>query len=156
MGKFMDPWGTHLPVLASVVARTKGPVVELGAGNYSTPLLHLLCKGRRLLTAESNAEWMAKFEKLASPDHEFLRVKSWDDCPGVFDVPWSVAFVDHAPGSRRDKDLTRLATKATHIVLHDAQRHDYAEAIATFKHKVLWTWNRPHTIVLSQSVPFEL
>lgn len=34
---------THIPILAAVVAMTDGPVLELGTGLNSTPLLSEMC-----------------------------------------------------------------------------------------------------------------
>ena len=47
-------WTTHMPVIIKFIQATEGRVLELGAGLFSTPLLHWLCaeKGRKLYTYE--------------------------------------------------------------------------------------------------------
>ncbi len=64
--------GSHFPVLAAAVARTagQGPVLELGMGDYSTPMLHLLCHDRLLVSADNSARWVARYEAFRSPRHE--------------------------------------------------------------------------------------
>lgn len=49
---------THLAVLMEAVRRTAGPVLELGVGLYSTPVLHWLCypTNRRLVSYDSDAQ----------------------------------------------------------------------------------------------------
>ena len=42
-------YGTHLPLLMEFVLKTEGPILEQGAGMFSTPILHHLCEGHRLL-----------------------------------------------------------------------------------------------------------
>jgi len=70
----IDLWGTHIPVLAACVAKTTGPVLELGCGHYSTRLLHALCgaMGRQLLTVDVNLKWLARFADLRAPLHEIV------------------------------------------------------------------------------------
>ena len=58
--------GSHLPILLRAMKATTGPVLELGAGIYSTPILHALCQieGRKLVTYESDPEffeWAAHY-----------------------------------------------------------------------------------------------
>ena len=38
----MFGYATRQPLLALAVAQTDGPILELGCGHYSTPLLHAL------------------------------------------------------------------------------------------------------------------
>ncbi len=41
-------YGTHITPLIAAVLETKGNVIEMGMGDYSTPLLHELIKYKRL------------------------------------------------------------------------------------------------------------
>ena len=76
-GAEFDCYSTHRPVLVKILAITDGPVLELGCGWGSTPLLHKLCKeqNRMLITVEDNMDWMARFkEQFESDSHIFLNV----------------------------------------------------------------------------------
>jgi hypothetical protein len=42
-------WGSHLPSLAACLASSRGPVIELGVGHFSTPFLHAYCASFDLL-----------------------------------------------------------------------------------------------------------
>lgn len=181
MAKKIDPWGTHLPVLATVVAQTTGPVLELGAGNYSTPLLHLLCAKmhRPLYTLESDAAWLAEFKDLESWDHSIIHVPDWDAARYIeegpiehngnhsissnlilpADVRWAVAFVDHEPHKRRGKEILRLMNHALHIVVHDAddgKRHGFEDVLPAFRHRSLYKRYSPNTMVVSQFEQFDV
>ena len=48
--------GSHLPVLIKMVLMTDGPILELGTGFFSTPVLHWLCaeKKRKLVSYDSS------------------------------------------------------------------------------------------------------
>ncbi len=98
------------------------PVLELGAGHYSTPLLHYACKaaGITLVTLDSDKAWVAQFDDLRSPQHHIFHVPNWDACD-VLDREWSIVLVDHAPGNRRGAELLRVKGKARWYVVHDSQ-----------------------------------
>ncbi len=141
----MLPGMTHQMPLAACMAATRGPVLELGAGNFSTPLLHGLClpTQRRLVTVESNGEWAERFDSMNNAWHRVLNVANYDD----FDVTssaWSVVFVDHAPADRRVLDLRRIRGRAELIVIHDTEEqvYDYETVLPEFRYRVdckLWT-----------------
>lgn len=119
----MDQYATHQQALVGAVMRTSGPVLELGAGDYSTPILHEICtvQRRRLVTCEYNAEWLAKFTGLAGEFHELMHVVDWAAC-ALVDERWDVAFVDHSPGERRKIEVERLhLAGARYVVVHDTE-----------------------------------
>ena len=111
-------WGSHLPALLECVLRTTGPVLEMGAGLWSTPVLHAVCEqqARRLVTVEEGAVWREKFQEYMRGWHLFLRSY---DAALVDAIGWSVALIDHAK-DRRQRDLIRLADRAEFLVVHDA------------------------------------
>ena len=94
--------GSHLPVLVRALKATSGPVVELGAGMYSTPILHTLCEaeGRKLVTYENDPEYFEWATHYQGSLHDVRKVDDWDDVD-LASVNWAVAFVDHAPNERR-------------------------------------------------------
>lgn len=88
---------SHMAVLAASVQASDGRVLELGAGVYSTPLLHWLCGlgDRRLVTLESNAEWAGFMAVYRSVWHElhYVPQPAKDD---RLSETWGLAFVDNA------------------------------------------------------------
>lgn len=153
-------FGTHMPTLAAaVLAARPGPVLEYGAGLYSTPLLHLLCQemDRELLTLDSDPAWIKQFEGLASDRHRFRAFPNWADSEALVDAhPWAVAFIDHGPDERRVVDARRLAPQVHFLVVHDWEDSPAQRAIAAlfqFQHvsKV-----GPLTAVLSNIERFSL
>jgi len=146
---------THEPVLAAAVAIARpGPVLEVGAGLCSTPVLHALCAamGRDLLSIDSDANWIGKLDSLRSESHRLVHVASWDEAPTYTDDrEWAVILIDHAPDWRRVIEIDRLANRAEFIVAHDSHDpcYNYEPSFARFKYrqdyKRLWPW----TTVLS-------
>ena len=155
-------YGTHYPVLAAAVQRTQGPVLELGCGHFSTPMLHLLCmeQKRRLVTVESDHEWMEKFHDMRSPWHTFVHVAEtdWDSLTFIDTERWGVAFIDHRPVLRRKEDIRRLKDRAEFIVVHDTETPDYQyeSILPSFKYRSDWKRYAPWTTVVSMSRHFEI
>jgi len=152
--------GTHIPLLAACIAHTsleKGPVVELGAGHYSTPLLHYLCAamgGRQLLTCDSDPDWIAKFADLARPWHSFQLIEDWGTCD-LFNRNWSVAFVDHGDRPGRGESVACLADRAGLVVAHDTEParkyYGYDAAFAKFKYRFDFDRYAAHATVVSNT-----
>ncbi len=94
-------YGSHLLPLAMACLVTKGPIFEMGAGRFSTRMLHRIAMegSRRVLTAETDADWLEQFTNLTGPLHTFRHVdiaragRQWDEVGN--EHPWSVVFVDH-------------------------------------------------------------
>ncbi len=148
--KISKAWSTHMPVLIRTVQMTNGPVLELGAGIFSTPLLHWLCaeKDRRLATYESVLKYYRIAKQFKSKTHTIKLVDDWDKIN--INKHWSVAFVDH-PTDRRMKDTLRLKDKADYIILHDTQDsgYRYDKVWPHFKYIYHWKFCKPWTSVVS-------
>lgn len=145
---------THEPVLAAAVAIARpGPVLEVGAGNYSTPLLHAMCTamGRKLVTLDSSAEWIARFESLRGDGHTLEHAPNWTDKAATIGAGWSVVFIDHAPAERRVIDIMLLAHKCEFMVVHDSEHplYGYEPVFKKFKHRTDYKRLTPWTTVLS-------
>ena len=142
-------YSTHLPMLAACVAHTSGPVLELGCGEFSTPVLSALCLARHLLSVESDPAWLAQFDYLRRAGHRIELVESWDDAP--IDVQWDVVLIDHAPAARRVVDIMRLKDLARLIVLHDTEHrlYEYDLIWPAFKYRAEWKRRAPWTSVVS-------
>lgn len=119
----MDAYATHIEVLAAAVLRTTGPILELGTGEYSTPLLRVLRGDRPLLSLESDAEWLERFRSMECQGHAIRLVTDWD----AVDVAqyWGLVVLDHAPAHRRIIEGRRVAAWADIVVVHDTEAACY-------------------------------
>lgn len=171
--------GTHLPVLAAVMQKVEFwdgsassrdddypllPVLECGAGFYSTTLLNAMCRSgyRKLYTLESDPAWLAKFAHLASEDHVLQRVVGWSGDPwgeaikGFNVKRWSVVFIDHREKIDR---IVALRNHADYIVVHDTRNTFHAgldDLLDTFEHRYDYVEMAPCTTVVSMTQEFAL
>jgi hypothetical protein len=151
----VNPFATHLPVLMACVAATTGPVLELGCGHYSTPILNQMCRHRKVVSVESDAQWMAQFLDLQGENHQFMAT-DWTNLE-LPDLRWGVVFVDHAPAERRVVDIAQLMNKAELLVVHDTEAplYGYEAILPTFKYRYDYQRVKPWTTVVSQSTPLD-
>lgn len=173
---------SHFPLLASCIARTKGPILELGCGWGSTPMIHYAAWNRFRVTADTNLEWLKTFaEGYASPrNHEFIHVKptvhdpetnrynieAWDRFMDSWAnvTKWGVAFVDQAPGEARVPSIMKLKGNANFIVAHDGEADEpggggnyrWRDLNGVFKYRTIMKRMRPWTIIYSDLEPFPL
>ena len=150
MRKSDYPYSTHIAPLATVIMNTVGDVLEMGCGDFSTPLLHALCKNRKLITAESNKDWLDFFIDLRSNQHIIKHVSNWDDIVGNFDV----VLIDHAPASRRSVDIARLRPTTNIFIAHDSEKkrlYNYG-ILDTFKYKYVYDRYTKTTTIVSDSI----
>lgn len=111
-------WGSHLTPLLACICATRGPVLELGVGHFSTPILHAVCcnLGRRLVSVEDNQEWFEAFYKYNRADHVVM-MKDYDD---LVEDKWGVVFIDNSPGgTRRKTDFVKFIKNSDYVVVHD-------------------------------------
>lgn len=159
--KLSPRYASHLPVLVQALGKTSGPVLELGMGAYSTPILDAICElEHRPLTSIDNDWAVVKWAKTRynGPQHEITYVRDWADTQ--IEKPWGVALVDHSPGPRRKVDIARLADYAGYIIIHDSNgryngEYDYASIYPLFKYKLDWAAINPSTTVLSNFNPLD-
>lgn len=148
-------WSTHIPVLMRVVEISDGPVLELGAGVFSTPVLHWMCmvRQRRLITLEESELYFQWARQFRSNNHSIRHVADLEDFP-YKDFFWSVVLVDHGDDKRRGRDAIRLKNNADYIVLHDTNpscqsTFGYDEVWQEFKYRYDWYACSPYTSVVS-------
>ncbi|KAK2144550.1 hypothetical protein LSH36_748g02063 [Paralvinella palmiformis] len=168
-------YGSHVITFLASTWITEGPILEMGSGWYSTPVAHRVAviRGRSILTADTNYEWLRYFLVFSSTNHRLYYVgddkretddqvqvvSSWDDIGGQSER-WGMIFVDHAPGERRKVDIERLRNKADLLVIHDSQpKADRAyksqKLLASFEHRTIVGpgWSGTYTDVVSDSRP---
>lgn len=114
-------WGSHLAPLLACICQTGGPVLELGIGHFSTPILHSVCTnlGRKLVSVEDNEEWYKAFRHYDFGVHCIFH-KSYDELGFLWKEKWGVVFIDNSPGGERRKiDFMNAITTSDYVVVHD-------------------------------------
>lgn len=140
-------------MLIKTVQNTNGKILELGAGPYSTPLLHWICKekGQKLLTLENNLDYYKFARQFQSRLHSIRQVENIDDLE--INDHFSVVFIDHNFENRmRGQDAIRFKDNADFVVLHDSEEernYGYDKAWKHFKYRYDWKECKPWTTVLS-------
>lgn len=152
----MNPYATHLSMLIKVVEASTGPVLELGAGDSSTPILHRLCseQGRLLVSMDSDAKYLEQFEHYRGTYHKLVLVENWSQAD-LFG-PWSVVLVDHRPASKRRDSARRVAQSADYVVCHDTEPENdrfyhWYGAFNAFRYRYDDRAQKPYTTVLSNT-----
>lgn len=147
-------YSSHIPVLAKLLPMSRGPVLEMGTGYFSTPLLHWMCLAeKKLLTSyETNSNFYNAFTQFNTEHHKVIFVSNYDDAP--IEKPWGLAFIDHAPALRRVVDIKRLANCAEYVIIHDSdgkedKKYRYKEIYPLFNYSYTFAVARPYTTVLS-------
>lgn len=155
-------WASHLPVLIKVLQISEGPVLELGTGLYSTPVMHWLCleAKRRLVSYEHEPGYFKLVARFAYGLHEITLINNWDDIP-IETEHWGVALVDHNPVARRKVEIARLANIADYVIIHDTESHmesetGYEAIYPLFKYRYNYRRQKPYTSVLSNFIEFYL
>ncbi len=158
-------WGTHQTHLITAVVHTNGPILELGCGDFSTPLLHAICSvnQRTLLSADADKKWLRLFLDLETPWHKFIYVPvfenpnnpqahEWDQVGKG--IHWSIVFIDHSPGYRRATDIQRLRTHADIFIVHDTEKayKDYKPVLESFKYKFVFKRYKKQTTLVSDTI----
>ena len=151
---------SHNALLIKAVLMSKGPVCEVGAGLFSTPMLHWLCKAmkKKLRTYENDDVFFKFAKRFQSSLHRIRKVDNWDDME--FSKHWGVVLIDHAPGSRRFQDIINFKDTADYIVIHDTEPradkiYHYSKAWPHFKYRYNWTDGWPNSTVVSNFYSLE-
>jgi len=156
IGAYAAGAGTHLPLLASVIAIARpGGVFEIGTGHCSAPLVAEMCRamGRDWHVADHDMTWLHNVDDLAPlARYELLSPVSLDMTP----TPWAVVFIDSSPPLDRLSVLQKLRGHAEFFVIHDTDNQggdlaDLLEYFKTFPHRYDYTRMRPWTTVVSDT-----
>lgn len=119
----MEAYATHQDVLKGVLKLVSKPVLELGAGNFSTQLIHdsLKDKGIHILTIESNSKWLAKYTYLESKEHSFKLVNlgQYENYYKHDKTEWGLVFIDCESWKDRITAIMKYKDIADYIILHD-------------------------------------
>lgn len=158
----MNPFSTHIPILLVCLRHTTGPVLELGSGWFSTPVLSTFATGRLVRTVETNPEWHSRitqistYQPITSHRHQVVFVPDYNDAP-MDDHDWSIVFLDHEPPPRRGVDAARLRERIQLIIGHDSEHPDYGydPVFEQFKYRFTYSRMMPWTTVVSDTDPLD-
>lgn len=161
---FLDDtsWGSHMSALISCVCSTDGPVLEVGAGYYSTLILHAICvtQGRPLVTVEGDFGFLQVFKDYFRDSHVLIHDQGYINLEATISGRyWSVVFLDEAPGARRGESLGLIAKHpemAGYVVIHDWIEEIKAACepyLGAFPHQYVSPRYNPPTAVLSAISP---
>lgn len=148
--------GTHNLNLIKAIGATTGDVCELGVGFSSTPLLHWLTLGRKLVSYESDPDYFNFAKKFISNNHKVKHTKDFSDVD--FNRHWSVVFIDHSPRRPRTRgDDAIKFTNADLIVLHDtepgeAEHYGYTQVFEKYKYRYDWKLCLPYCSIVSNTI----
>lgn len=147
-------WGNHAPVMKKLMDMTTGPILEVGAGLYSTPFIHWNCYSdkREVVSYDNYPEYFSQLKEYETPWHKVFLVKDWDE--PTFEGTWSIALLDQAPGIARKESAKKLIDNTDYIVLHDTEAryatdYNFDEIYPLFKYRYDFTDFKNHTTVLS-------
>ena len=153
--RYNPNWSSYLPVLIKTLNLSEGPVLEMGMGIFSTPVMHWLCldRNRALVSYENNATYFHQSRAFMAPWHQIKLVEDWSEAE-IETTHWGLVFIDHAPEARRGIDIKRVAHQADYIVTHDSEarnEHKYhlAKIYPLFKYRYDYQKKKPYTTVLS-------
>lgn len=145
-------WSSHYTLLLKAIFSSTGPVVEVGGGFFSTPLLHWVCKSldRYLITYENDPRFKDLVKSFQSPKHKIVFLEDWNTMD--FKKHYGVVFIDHHPPQRRAVDVWNFRDSADYIVMHDTNppdKYHWRETLAKFKYQYDWTEYKPWSSVVS-------
>lgn len=125
------------------------PVMELGAGDGSTPYLRDYCResGREFISWDSDKHWGEQWDS--------QHTESWHN-PKVYGKR-SVVLVDQGPGEDRKESIKILQQDAEIIVVHDAEPdnencYQLYTIYPLFKYKILTKGEKVWTAALSNQI----
>lgn len=160
-GKYKDSdfsaWCTHQPILIQMIQLTTGNILELGMGDFSTPIINQLKGDRMAVSLETNAEWYSKFKHFDCNDHRIILQTEYDkfnwNCSHL-NIKWGLALVDNAPGESRASNILKLKDNADIILVHDSQEagYKYEPVFKLFKFRNRFSDFSTTTEILSNTV----
>lgn len=140
----MDAYATHLEILVETALNTTGAILELGCGDYSTPVLSAIAKfqGRQFTAQASSPEWAARLGA------ELVDWRTWKPSGH-----WGMVFLDSEESViNRMKRLPELADITEVVVMHDAdtaiRSDDWEDKVKKYASCSLYEKHKPWTAVL--------
>jgi predicted O-methyltransferase YrrM len=147
-----DPYASHLGLLTRI-----GPgitqVLELGAGQYSTPLFlnrAVYPDLERLVTIEPVIEWALTLKPEPRLTIVITSMPPVEILSDLITVPFDLFFVDNHPAEEREAVIKWLAhTGGVRVVIHDFEETRYQRAAMNFYHTEIDKTATPWTALCS-------
>lgn len=148
----MDKYATHLEALVEHAICGRGAILELGCGDYSTPVLAAIARieSWQFLVQASDESWAARYRDIA--EVQIVDWKNWTPPSPKYGERWSCVLLDSEESTAgRIRLLPKLLGKADVVLLHDANfaktRPHWDECVKGYDVK-WYTRFDPHTAVL--------
>ena len=109
--------------VASLIS--KGDLLELGMGLFSTPLLHNIAahNNRKIVSVDTSYDWLKRFLIYnLTKTHEIYHVSESNLYEFGLNKKWGLVLVDHAKGGERYRNVISFSKLAEIVVLHDAEK----------------------------------
>lgn len=134
------------------------PVLELGMGFNSTPIIHWLSadQGRKAVSCESDPKWFEQFADYGKSGHTLRVVSDWSK-EKFEDTQWGVVLIDCRPALERHRQAIKLANSAHIVILHDTEPeidrfYAYRRVWPHYKYRLDDNRVKPHTTMLSNFI----
>lgn len=141
---YMD---TLLIVLEQMLPET---ILEFGSGK-STGIMAMFHSVKNIYTYEHDQEYFAKFNRQAFSNLEMFFIPNQDEYAYSFrkDIRYDLIFVDGVNRARCLKESQAYLSENGVVILHDAQREEYGDAVKIYKYAI-WT-DMDNTVLLTDS-----
>jgi hypothetical protein len=127
------PYYTHQPFFIEILKKTNGNILECGCGDGSTLMIKEQIKNtnRKLVSLESNLDWLNKYTHLADSSHELYYINASNDDTIETGNKWvnfieekelnnfEIVFLDSSPWLSRKCCFDYFLNKSKIIIFHD-------------------------------------
>ena len=127
------PYYTHQPIFIEILKQTTGNILECGCGDGSTKMIREQIQNthRKLVSLESNLDWLNKYTHLANSYHDLYHVDAGNDDTLETGNKWvdfiethnlndfEIVFLDSSPWLSRKCCFEHYLNKAKIIIIHD-------------------------------------
>ena len=124
---------THQPFFIEILKHTYGDILECGCGDGSTIMIKEQIKNtnRKLVSLESDLNWLNKYNHLASPLHTFYHIDAGNDDTIETGNKWvefivknnlknfEIVFIDSSPWLSRKSCFDYYLNRTKIIIFHD-------------------------------------
>ena len=121
-------YGSNLIPLTVAALLSEGPLLELGMGKFSTPLLHMIGVDheREVVSLETDLQWMLKFA--AYNLTQFHKIYHFANIGLMskfgLNQAWGMVLVDHIHAGLRPLDIIQFANLSQIVVAHDSEKRE--------------------------------
>jgi len=167
MSSYKDhPYYTHQPFFIEILKNTNGNILECGCGDGSTVMIkeHIKNTNRKLVSIESNLEWLNKYKHMEDESHILHHVDAgnidsmetgniWVDFIKSNNLnDFEIVFIDSSPWLSRKCVFDYFLDKAKIIIFHDFDYFPTKKIIGKITNKEFYQGKEKITCDLSKVV----